>query len=123
MSFWTAFGGYFLNFFKALLGQLGVKISQFVHDFVQEDLGKIALDAVAWIAATTDTTSTPEAKVAARDAAIAKFKADAVAAGHDVEAFGAGLFNFIIETAFQAFSAGIQPTPAVAAQIAELKKV
>lgn len=112
-SVWSGIGSYFLNIFKSLIGRLGPVISQFLHDFVAEDLGKIALDAVAWVSATMQGAN----DVTARDAAVAQFKIDAAAAGHDITTFGASLLNFFVEAGYQAFQGGVTPSPAMTAKI------
>ncbi len=98
-SFLSVFGTYFVNIFKSLFGQLGLQISQFLHDFILTDVGKIALDAVAWAASEGQTGQ------AARDAAKQKLLDDLKAAGKDVEAFSESLLNFFIESAYQAYQA------------------
>lgn len=124
MSILSSIGSYFATFFKALLGQLGAKISTFVHDFVEDDLGKIALDAVAIIQAEVNAGQLSSTdKTAIRDAAVAKFKADAATAGHDLSAFGTSLLNFMIETAYQALQSGVLPSLVAQAAITALKVV
>lgn len=98
MSVFGAIGSYFLTFFKAIAGQLGVKTAQFLESFVTEDLGKLAVDAVAFVGAEIPGASDVEK----RDAAVAKLKTDAIAAGHDVENFATSTWNWLVETALQA---------------------
>lgn len=116
MSFLSTVGKYFLNIFRGIAGQLGASISQFLHDFVATDLGKLAGDAVAWAEAEVSP-STPD-KTAIRDAAKAKFIADAKTAGHDVTVFSESLLNFFIESAYQAFLAGAVKLPLPVAPVA-----
>lgn len=99
----AAVGHYFADFFKALFGQLKVTVETFLKDFAVDDLGKLATDAVAYVEATMQGAD----GVAKRDAAAAKFLADAKAAGHDVATFSKSLVNFLIESALQAVLSGL----------------
>lgn len=103
MSFLGAVGHYFAALGKSLVGQLKISVQTFLQQFVITDLGKLAVDAVAYAEATVKPTGADS--VAIRNAAIAKFKTDAVAAGHDVAVFGQSLLVFLIESAYQAFQA------------------
>lgn len=97
-----AIGHYFENFFKALVGQLKVTVSTFLKEFVQEDLGKIAVDAVAYVEASIAGASGLEK----RDAAVVKLIADATAAGIDLTNFAKSTLIFFVESALQAFQSG-----------------
>jgi hypothetical protein len=103
MSFLSAIGHYFEALGKSLLGQLKVSVQTFLQSFVVTDLGKLAIDAVTYAEDTVKPTGADS--VAIRDAAIAKFKTDAAAAGHDIAAFGQSLLVFLVESAYQAFQA------------------
>lgn len=103
MRFISALGHYFENLGKSLFGQLKVSVQTFLQQFIITDLGKLAIDAVSYAEAAVKPGAADS--VAIRDAAVAKFKADALAAGHDVEAFGQSLLIFLIESAYQAFQA------------------
>lgn len=81
----------------AIGAHLKVGLTQFLQSFPLDDLGKLAVDAVTFV----ETSIPGESDVAKRDAAIAKFKIDASAAGHDILTWGDSLFNFFIETALQ----------------------
>lgn len=98
----AAIGHYFENFFKGLFGQLKITVTAFLKDFVKEDLGKIAVDAVAYVEATLEGASGLEK----RDAAVLKLTSDAVAAGVDVAKFAKSTLIFFVETALQAFQSG-----------------
>lgn len=88
-------------FFKALFGQLGDAVKNYLNDFAKQQLGQLAIDAVAFVAS-----SMPGADAdAKRSAAISKLKDDAVAAGIPLEKFGLSQFNFVIESAYQALQA------------------
>lgn len=98
MSIFGAIGSYIVTFFKAIAGQLGVKTAQFLEEFAKEDLGKLAIDAVDYVEGALPGAGSVEK----RDAAAAKLKTDAIAAGHDVAAFATSTWNWLIETALQA---------------------
>jgi hypothetical protein len=99
----AAIGHYLLNFLKAIGGQLKITVATFLKSFAAEDLGKLAIDAVAYVEASMEGAD----GAAKRDAAAQKFVADAKAAGQDVENFSKSLVNFFIESALQAFLAGV----------------
>lgn len=98
MSILGAIGSYFKNIGLSVIGQLKASVASFLNDFIKDDLGTIAVDAVTYI-----NDSMPNASGAdKREAAKAKLLADLKAAGHDVTAFGESVLNFLIETALQA---------------------
>jgi hypothetical protein len=97
---------YLENFFKALFGQLGDAVKNYLNEFAKQQLGKLAIDVVGIIA-----TTMPEADGdAKRAAAIAMLKQDALADGISLEKFGVSQFNFVIESALQALKASTQAT-------------
>lgn len=115
MSILSAIGHYFEGLFKGLFGQLKTSVVTFLESFVKTDLGALAGDAVAYVESALP--GTAETDTAKRDAAKAKFIADAKTAGHDISAFGESILNFLIETAYQAFQAGLVALPTVVAPI------
>lgn len=100
-----AVGHWFESFWKGISGQLQISLESFLKSFVQDDLGKLAVDAVNYaqtfpgFAASTD--------IEKRNAAKSKLKTDLEAAGHDITKFTESLLNFLIETALQAVRSGI----------------
>jgi heme oxygenase len=91
-------GNYFKTLGLTLLGQMKVSIATFLSNFVQQDLGHLAVDAVNYSA--TLLNATPDEK---RQAAKDKLVEDLKAAGHaDVTQFGQSTLNFLIESAYQA---------------------
>lgn len=96
----NAIGSYFKNLGLSLIGQLKSSVASFLNDFVTNDLGAIAVDAVSYASTLTD-----KSAIDKREAAKAKFLTDAKTAGHDVEAFGESILNFLIETAYQSILA------------------
>lgn len=105
----TIFGGighWFESLWKGISGQLKVSIETFLKSFVEDDLGKLAVDAVNFVSAEG------LQDVAARDAAAAKFVADAIAAGHDAASFAVSTVNWFIETALQAVKSSVPVPPA-----------
>jgi len=103
MSFFGSVGHWFAGLWKAISGQLQQSLETFLKSFVVDDLGALAVDAVEYVATLDPSMSDADKKAAA----IATFKADAIKAGKDIEAFGESLFNFFIETALQAVKAGL----------------
>lgn len=65
-----------------------------VSAFITTDLGKIAIDSVAYASSITSNDN------AARDAAKAKFIADAKIAGHDLETVGLGIVDWMVQSAY-----------------------
>jgi|ERR1700743_527576 len=106
VAFFMGLGSWFDSVWKGILGQAKASAIAFFKEFVQTDLGKLAVDAVA--AADTLVNATGDEKKAA---AIAQLIADAGKAGMDLVNFGKSELNFIIETALQAFKAKISTTP------------
>lgn len=102
MNPFKAIEQYVVTFAKALVGQIKVKIEDFLKSFSVEDLGRLAIDAVLYAQTLTDASSDEK-----RTAASEKFVADLKTAGHDVESFGTSLVNFFIESALQAVKSGI----------------
>lgn len=97
MSVLSAIGHYILNIFKGIAGQLGENTAQFLESFANTDLGNLAIDAVTYVEGALQGASGVEK----RDAAVAKLKADAATAGHDLSSFAVSTLNFLIETALQ----------------------
>lgn len=93
---------YFENFFRALAGQLKITVTTFLKDFVKEDLGKLAVDAVEYVESSLEGATGIEK----RDAAVAKLIADATAAGVDLTKFAKSTLIFFVESALQAFQSG-----------------
>ena len=97
----------FTDFFKGLFGFLGfdkstaAKIEIGVTAFVKTDIGQLAVDAVDYVEAKLAGASGAEK----RDAAIAKLKEDATAAGKNLSAFAKSTVNWFIETALQSIVA------------------
>ena len=75
--------------------------SSLLTNFVETDLGKLAIDAVNYAATLTD-----ESDDGKRDAAKTQLLNDAEAAGHDLSTGATSFINFLIETALQATLAG-----------------
>ena len=101
--FSTIFGfvaDYFVGIFHGLIGKAAVSLATATAQFITTDVGKLAFDAVAYVA-----TVPQQSEVAARDAAKAKFIADAKAAGHDLAALGESQLNLFIELAYSAYKA------------------
>ena len=97
MSIASAIGNYVKGIGLSLFGELKPQIEHFLSQFVENDLGKVAVSAVQFIEAEMPGASDQEK----REAAKAKFVADAKAAGHDAGVFGEALLNFVIEAAVQ----------------------
>jgi len=105
MSIFGAIGHWFESLWKGISGQLKTNIEAFLRSFVADDLGALALDAVVFI----QSEMPGAADVAKRDAAVAKFVADAATAGHDLATFAVSTLNWFIETELQAMKAGVTP--------------
>jgi hypothetical protein len=97
MSVWSAIGNYIVGIFKGITGQLGETTATFLEAFAKTDLGNLAIDAVTYVEGALE----GSAGTVKRDAAVAKLKTDAAAAGHDLSTFAASTLNFLIETALQ----------------------
>jgi len=100
MDLLSGIGSYFKNLGLSLLGQLKVNVAAFLNSFIKDDLGKLAVDAVAYASTLTDK-SGEDKKAAAK----AKFLEDAKAAGHDITNFTESVLNFLIEAGYQALLA------------------
>jgi len=98
MSVLGAIGTYFKKIGLSLIGQLKASVASFLNDFVKDDLGALAVDAVNFAEASLPNAAGSDKK----EAAIAKLKEDAGKAGHDLTTFGGSVLNFLIETALQA---------------------
>lgn len=98
MSVLGSIGTYFKKLGLSLIGQLQASIASFLNDFVKDDLGKLAVDAVDFAESSLPGAAGTDKKAAA----VAKLKEDAAKAGHDLTTFGESVFNFLIETALQA---------------------
>jgi hypothetical protein len=98
MSIFNSIGSYFKALGLSLFGQLKASIASFLNDFVKDDLGKLAVDAVTYVNDSMPNSPSNDK----RDAAKAKLIADLKAAGHDVSVFGESVLNFLIEAAVQA---------------------
>jgi len=98
MSVLSGIGNYFKHLGLSLFGQLKASIASFLNDFVTQDLGKLAVDAVEYVQASLPNATGDEKRAAAK----AKLVADLKAAGHDAEQFGESVLNFLIEAALQA---------------------
>lgn len=101
----TSSGNWFTNFFHSLVGffegifgsTLSKQIATTINDLAKDDLGKLAIAAVEYVA-TLPPFSTDVEK---RDAAKAKLVADAQAAGQDLLNVGDSVLNMLIELAVQ----------------------
>lgn len=102
-EFLNGIGNYFKNLGLSLFGQLKVSVAQFLNSFIQQDLGKMAIDAVQYAATLTDKSGADK-----QAAAKQKLTDDLKAAGHDVTQFGESILNFLIESAYQAVLAAQQ---------------
>lgn len=98
MSVLGAVGTYFKKLGLSIIGQLKSSVASFLNDFVKDDLGTLAVDAVNFAEASLPNAGGADKKAAA----IAKLKEDAAKAGHDLETFGQSVLNFLVETALQA---------------------
>jgi hypothetical protein len=90
--------GFFVGLFKGIFDSGSAKqIEQSVVAFVKTDVGALAVDAVEFVASEMPGTD----GVAKRDAAVAKLKTDAAAAGKDLSALAESTLNWFVETALQ----------------------
>ena len=97
----TNAGNYFANIATTIEDAAKPVFSSFLTNFIETDLGKLAVDAVTYAAALPDTTSDGK-----KEAATTQLLNDASAAGHDLSTAATSFINFLIETALQATLAG-----------------
>ena len=104
MSVWSKIGGFFVALFHGIFSDSQAKtIEENLVAFVETDIGALAVDAVEFVSA-----SMPGATgVEKRDAAVAKLKADALAAGKDLASLAVSTLNWFVETALQAVLAKV----------------
>lgn len=114
MSFFGTIKNYFVGIGKSFAGQLGDLITEFLTKFVTQDVGQLAVAAAQAAEAELPGAASADKKAAA----VASLKTALVLAGHDLEQFGEGLLNFLIEAAVQVVNAGA--ASAVAAGEAEV---
>lgn len=103
MNPFSIVGRYLFTILKAIGGQVGVKLLDFLRSFVKDQLGVLATDAVNYAEASMPGASGTEK----RDAAVAKLKEDLAAAGKDVSSFSVSTLNFAVEAALQAVLASV----------------
>jgi hypothetical protein len=99
MDFFGTIGSYLKNIGLSLFGQLKATIASFLNDFVKDDLGTLAVDAVQYAE------NLGGDGASKREAAKAKLLDDLTRAGHDAAQFGESVLNFLIETGLQALLA------------------
>lgn len=97
-NIFAAIGGFFVKLFKGIFSSSEAKaFEQNLVDFVHTDIGKLAVDAVEFVEV-----SLPGGDgVTKRDAAVAKLKADAIAAGKDLTTIATSALNTFVEMALQ----------------------
>ena len=100
MSLLDNVGSYFKNLGLSLIGQLKVTVASFLNDFIKDDIGTMAVDAVQYAQTFTDKSGADKQTIAKQ-----KLTEDLKKAGHDVTVFGESVLNFLIETAYQALLA------------------
>lgn len=98
MNIFAAIGHFFVNVFKGIFSSSEAKtFENNVIDFVKTDIGALAVDAVEYAQVALPNGGSVEK----RDAAVAKLKADAIAAGKDITGVAESALNTFIELALQ----------------------
>ena len=92
---------YFSNIATSIEDAAKPVFSSFLTNFIETDLGKLAVDAVNYAAALPDASGSDK-----QEAAKTQLLNDAEAAGHDLSTAATSFINFLIETALQATLAG-----------------
>jgi len=90
-----AIGGFFVKLFK----DSAPALEESLRSFVSSDVGRIAVDAVVWVAANIPGTATDDEK---KNAALAKLADDLKAAGYDALAMGKAKLSWLVESGLQA---------------------
>jgi len=101
MSFVSSVGKYFEGIGESLFGQLAPEIKTFLTNFVETDLGALAVAAVQEVNVSMPGAADDAKRAAAKAALISKAKA----AGKDLLVFGESLLNFVVEAAVQVATA------------------
>jgi glycerol-3-phosphate cytidylyltransferase-like family protein len=98
MNIFAAIGHFFASVFKGIFSSAEAKtFENNVIEFVKTDIGALAVDAVEYVRVALPNGGSVEK----RDAAVAKLKADAIAAGKDITGVAESALNTFIELALQ----------------------
>ena len=101
---------YFANIATTIEDAAKPVFSSFLTNFIETDLGKLAVDAVnyadTWAQQTASTSTQTPTSEEKQEAAKTQLLNDAEAAGHDLSTAATSFVNFLIETALQAVLAG-----------------